>query len=195
MVLRMSRQCIYIQSNVLSSVPYYAIILRKYKKSIVSRVRLPNYLFRIRRSGVNINNILHPYGFKQNNMYIFLSQIRRSLRTLTTLRGLRYGCLLTQGLELCPHSSLRMLKVFNGSHDLSALTMTSLTQEFYALRMHGYVICTWFDRWFSPTLVSISVTTFFLECIEEVTTNRGINTLKRKITSLPSGVAKNVRGS
>ena len=135
MVMGVSYQCIYILPDVLSSIPCNAIILGKDKRSVINRIR---------RIGININSTLHLPDFEQDSRNIFLSQIRRSLRTLTTLGDLRYSCLLTQRLELYPHSSLKTLMIFNGSHDIPILEMTSLTRGLGTFRVHGYVICIWF---------------------------------------------------
>ena len=128
----------------LSSIPCHAVIVRNDQGSVINKISLSSYLFRIRRFGININGTHHFLGFKQNNRNILLCQVRRSLRTLTTLGSLRYGCVLTQRLELCLHSSLRMLKVFNGNHDIPVLRLTNLTRRLCAFRVHGYMICTWF---------------------------------------------------
>ena len=144
MIIGVSSQCIYIPPDVFPSVPRYAITLGKDGRSIVDRVTLSNYFLRIGRSCVNINSTLRFLSYKQNSRDILFSQIRRSPRTLTTLGGLRYGCLLTQRLELYPHGSLRALKVFNDNHDIPVLRLISLTRRLCAFRMHGYMIYAWF---------------------------------------------------
>jgi len=143
MIMRVSCQCIYIPSYALSSIPYHAVILGKNRRSVVSRIRSSGYLFRIRRSAININSTLQLLSFKQNSKYVFPSQVRRSLRTLTTSRSLRYSCFLMQRLKLCPHNSLGTLKVFNSSNNIPVLGTTSLPRGLCAFKVHGYVICTW----------------------------------------------------
>ena len=95
------------------------------------------------RSSININSTLQLLSFKQNSRYVFPSQVRRFLRTLTTLRTFRYSCFLTHRMKLCSYSNLGMLKVFNSSHNIPVLGMTSITRGLCAFIVHGYVICTW----------------------------------------------------